>query len=53
MEEMIAAAVSADMVPFERLMQVLARPYEDQPEHVELKDPPRPEEVVPATFCGT
>ncbi len=53
MEEMIAAAVSGGMAPFERLMQVLARPYEDQPEHAELQNPPKPEEVVPATFCGT
>lgn len=53
MEEMIAAAVSGDMAPFERLMDVLARPYEDQPEHADLQNPPSPDEVVPATFCGT
>ena len=52
-EEMIAAAVDGDMAPFERLNLVLARPFEDQPEHAELQNPPRPEEVVAATFCGT
>lgn len=53
MEEMIAAAVSGDLAPFERLMDVLVHPYEDQPEHRNLQNPPRPQEVVPATFCGT
>jgi uncharacterized protein YdiU (UPF0061 family) len=52
-EQMIQAAVAGDMAPFERLMQVLARPYEDQPEAVDLTYPPQPDEVVQATFCGT
>ncbi|MEC7962589.1 MAG: hypothetical protein VX201_04900, partial [Pseudomonadota bacterium] len=52
-EQMIQAAVAGDMAPFERLMQVLARPYEDQPEAMELTYPPQPDEVVQATFCGT
>ncbi|WP_306046370.1 protein adenylyltransferase SelO family protein [Nioella sp. MMSF_3534] len=52
-EEAIAAAVSGDYAPFERLTTVLARPYDDQPDHAELMAAPAPEEVVQATFCGT
>ncbi|OWU84848.1 hypothetical protein ATO6_11075 [Oceanicola sp. 22II-s10i] len=52
-EQMIEAAVAGDMAPFERLMQVLARPYEDQPETEDLTRPPLPGEEVQATFCGT
>lgn len=52
-EEAIAAAVSGDYAPFERLITVLARPYDDQPDHAELMAAPAPEEVVQATFCGT
>jgi uncharacterized protein YdiU (UPF0061 family) len=52
-EEMIAAAVEGDFGLFNRMMSVLARPFEDQPEHGFLKRPPAPEEVVKATFCGT
>ncbi len=53
MEEMIEAAVEGDYAPFNRLVEVLARPYEDQPGAADLQRPPLPEEVVPATFCGT
>jgi len=52
-EEMIASAVAGDFAPFHWLNTVLARPYEDQPEHADLQRPPAPEEVVQATFCGT
>lgn len=52
-EQMIEAAVDGDYAPFERLSTVLARPYEDQPEHADLARPPTPDEVVSATFCGT
>jgi uncharacterized protein YdiU (UPF0061 family) len=53
-EQMIAAAVQqADFAPFERLVSVLARPFDDQPEHADLADPPAPHERVHATFCGT
>jgi serine/tyrosine/threonine adenylyltransferase len=53
-EEMIQAAVQrSDFAPFETLLAVLARPYEDQPEHAHLAEPPLPEERVTATFCGT
>lgn len=52
-EEMIASAVAGDYAPFHRLNDVLSRPYEDQPEHSDLQRPPKPDEVVQATFCGT
>lgn len=52
-EQMISAAVDGDYAPFTRLNTVLARPFEDQPDHADLARPPTPDEVVPATFCGT
>lgn len=52
-EQMIAAAVEGDYAPFHRLNTVLAAPYDDQPDAEDLRRPPTPEEVVPATFCGT
>ncbi|KPQ20515.1 MAG: hypothetical protein HLUCCA24_02100 [Rhodobacteraceae bacterium HLUCCA24] len=51
-EHMIEAAVGGDMGPFETLMRTLATPYET-PEVALLTTPPRPEERVEATFCGT
>ena len=35
------------------LLSVVTRPYEPQPEHAAYMSPPRPEERVKATFCGT
>ncbi|MEJ7732605.1 MAG: YdiU family protein [Polyangiaceae bacterium] len=53
-EQAIAAAVGhGDLGPFEALVEVLARPYDDQPEHADLAEPPQAEERVMATFCGT
>jgi serine/tyrosine/threonine adenylyltransferase len=53
-EEVIVAAVSrSDFAPFERLMAVLATPYDDQPDNAAYADAPKPNEVVQATFCGT
>jgi len=52
-EQMIAAAVEGDFAPFHRLRKVLARPYDTQPDAADLTQPPTPQEVVPATFCGT
>ncbi|MFY9211792.1 MAG: YdiU family protein [Aestuariivita sp.] len=53
MEEMIAAAVQGDYALFERLNAVLATPFADHIDDADLKRPPAPDEVVPATFCGT
>jgi len=52
-EQMIDAALEHDMAPFHRLNEVLAKPFEDQPEAEDLTRPPLPSEVVQATFCGT
>lgn len=53
-EEAIAAAVAdADFGPFEILVNVLERPYEDQPDFAYLAEPPGPEQHGYRTFCGT
>ncbi len=48
-----AAAERRDFAPFEELLGVLARPYDDQPGFERYAAPPRPEERVEQTFCGT
>jgi uncharacterized protein YdiU (UPF0061 family) len=53
-EEAIAAAVEReDLAPFEALVEVLARPFEDQPGRDRYAEPPLPEQRVLRTFCGT
>jgi uncharacterized protein YdiU (UPF0061 family) len=53
-EAVIAAAVMRqDFAPFEELLTVLSRPFEDQPESAAYAAPPNPEERVQQTFCGT
>ena len=53
-EAMIAAAVERqDFAPFHRMLDVLSRPYQDQPEAKDFATPPLPHERVAATFCGT
>jgi uncharacterized protein YdiU (UPF0061 family) len=53
-EEAIAAAVNdGDYSPFESLLGVLSAPYDDQPGFARYADPPRPDQVVHQTFCGT
>ena len=52
-EQMIQAAIQGDFAPFERLLGVLANPFEDQPDAADLTRPPEPSEVVHQTFCGT
>jgi serine/tyrosine/threonine adenylyltransferase len=53
-EETIRAAVNGgDFSPFESLLSVLSKPYEDQPAFKRYVDPPRPDQVVHQTFCGT
>ncbi len=53
-EAMIEAAVAQeDFAPFEELLSVLSRPYDDQPEFARYAQPPAEEERVRATFCGT
>ena len=52
-EEVIQAGLKGDFAPFERLMAVLSKPYDDQPDAARYGEPPKPEEVVHQTFCGT
>jgi uncharacterized protein YdiU (UPF0061 family) len=42
-----------DFAPFAELLQVLARPYEDQKSFQHYADPPKEDERVFQTFCGT
>ena len=53
LEEVIAAANNGDYAPFKRVTAVLAPPYEQQPENATYENPPEPDEIVHATFCGT
>ena len=52
-EEAIQGALRGDYAVFERLNAVLARPFDEQPEHAELERPAKPDEKVERTFCGT
>jgi uncharacterized protein YdiU (UPF0061 family) len=53
-EEAIQAAVErGDLRPFEQLVQVLSSPYDDQPSQEHYAVPPRPDQIVRQTFCGT
>jgi len=56
-EEIIRAAVAhGDYAPFEALLDVVTRPYDDRadrPELARFAEPPKPEERVLETFCGT
>ena len=48
-----AAMVNDDYAPFEELLAVLSKPYQDQPEFVAYTEPPQPDQRVLQTFCGT
>lgn len=53
-EAVIQAAVNDDnYAPFEELVKVLAKPYEDRPDYAAYADPPLPDQRVLQTFCGT
>ena len=53
-EAALAAAVErSDFQPFEDLLAVLSRPFDDQPGLAHYATPPRDEERVLQTFCGT
>jgi uncharacterized protein YdiU (UPF0061 family) len=48
-----AAAGQQDFQPFEELLMVLSRPFEDRAELARYATPARAEECVLQTFCGT
>lgn len=53
-EEAIDAAVKQqDFAPFHTLVDVLAQPFEFNRDQARYAIPPRPEQVVRQTFCGT
>ncbi|MBW3559429.1 MAG: YdiU family protein [Proteobacteria bacterium] len=53
-EAMIEAAIERDdFAPMHELLAVLARPFEDRAEFDSYAEPPKPEQRVLATFCGT
>ncbi|WP_350332965.1 protein adenylyltransferase SelO [Coralliovum pocilloporae] len=52
-EDAIQAGLRDDFTPFEILIDVLSRPFDDQPDKKAYQAPPKPEEQVRKTFCGT
>jgi uncharacterized protein YdiU (UPF0061 family) len=53
-EGIIQAAVQHDdFAPFEELLSVLSKPFEDQPGFAHYMSPPQAHERVCQTFCGT
>jgi uncharacterized protein YdiU (UPF0061 family) len=52
-EAIEAAERDGDFTLFETLTDTLERPFDDQSERVHLMAPPRPEQIVHRTFCGT
>ena len=52
-EAMIEAAVAGDFAPFHRMNAALAQPFEDSVEYADLSLPPKPDERVLQTYCGT
>lgn len=52
-EEALSAANYGDFSYFERLLAAIEHPFEERPEFADLTTPPKPEERVTQTFCGT
>ncbi len=53
-EEVLAAAIAdQDLGPFEKLLSVLARPYDEQPESAEFSQLPEASDDSYCTYCGT
>jgi serine/tyrosine/threonine adenylyltransferase len=53
-EQALEAGVErGDFAPFHKLLAIITRPYEDQPENVAYAEPPASGERVMQTFCGT
>ena len=48
-----AASTHGDFGPFQKLLNILEHPYDDQPGCVEFEQPPAPAERVLRTYCGT
>jgi serine/tyrosine/threonine adenylyltransferase len=53
-EEVIEAATTEENFgPFEALLEVIVRPFDEQPSAAAYAAPPRPDQRVLETFCGT
>jgi uncharacterized protein YdiU (UPF0061 family) len=52
-QQAIDAAEAGDYQPLDELLTVVASPFEDHPELTVYARPPKPDEVVQRTFCGT
>ncbi|MFW3615877.1 protein adenylyltransferase SelO [Billgrantia antri] len=52
-QALTAAMDENDFGPFETLLEIVTRPYDDQPEREEYTLPAEPTERVFRTFCGT
>ncbi len=52
-ETALKSAERGDYAPFHKLLGILQRPYDDQPQMAEFAQPPQPDERVLQTFCGT
>ena len=52
-EEAIRHAHAGDFAPFHRLVDALAKPYDENPQTSDLEFAPLPHERVHQTFCGT
>jgi serine/tyrosine/threonine adenylyltransferase len=48
-----AASTHGDFGPFQKLLNILEHPYDDQPGCGEFEQPPAPGERVLRTYCGT
>jgi len=51
--EALVAAEQGELAPFEALLAVIRRPYDDGPAAQRYMTPPEPAERVLQTFCGT
>jgi uncharacterized protein YdiU (UPF0061 family) len=53
-EEALAAAVNGeDFSPFETMLEVLSKPFDDRAQFARHAIPPSTEQIVTQTFCGT
>ena len=52
-EALEAASTNNDLEPMNKLLEILAKPYDDHLEMAAYQLPPAPSEQIYQTFCGT
>jgi uncharacterized protein YdiU (UPF0061 family) len=52
-EKAIQGAIAGNLSVFHELNRVLQQPFLEQPEFARYAQPPKPDERVERTFCGT